>query len=224
MIKKRRNPQRREDSLTRDRIIEAAIALLDESGEDGLTFRALSERLATGAGAIYWHVANKSDLLTAACDTIIARTMAVASAGATAEAALRDLALGMFDAIDDHPWVGSALMRAPGELPIIRLVESITRQVHALGTKEDELWAIVSALLNYILGVAGRNAANGQMAKTRGLVRSDFLDAVSAKWSQLDPQEFPFARSLAGQIRVHDDRADFLAGIHLILGGMESRR
>ncbi len=41
----------------------------------GLRSRALSERLATGPGAIYWHVANKSDLLTAACDAIIARTM-----------------------------------------------------------------------------------------------------------------------------------------------------
>jgi AcrR family transcriptional regulator len=75
MVKKARSSQRREESLSRDRIIEASIELLDSSGEDGLTFRALSERLATGPGAIYWHIANKSDLLTAACDAIVARTM-----------------------------------------------------------------------------------------------------------------------------------------------------
>ena len=72
MVKKARSSQRREKSLSRDRIIEASIEILDSSGEDGLTFRALAERLTTGAGAIYWHVANKNDLLTTACDAIVA--------------------------------------------------------------------------------------------------------------------------------------------------------
>ena len=42
--------------------------ILDDEGEAALTFRALSARLATGSGAIYWHVANKSELLAAATD------------------------------------------------------------------------------------------------------------------------------------------------------------
>ena len=112
MSKKARSSQRREDSLSRDRIIDASIEILDSSGEDGLTFRTLSERLATGSGAIYWHIANKSDLLTAACDAVIARTIEALVVGRTPKATIRALALGMFDAIDAHPWVGSALMRA----------------------------------------------------------------------------------------------------------------
>src|ERR1700749_815181 len=98
MAKKARSSQRREQSLSRDRIIEASIALLDSDGESGLTFRALSERLVTGPGAIYWHIASKSELLIAACDTIIARTMDAPLIGATPEAIIRTLALGMFDA------------------------------------------------------------------------------------------------------------------------------
>jgi AcrR family transcriptional regulator len=222
MVKKARSAQRREESLSRDRIIEASIALLDQSGESGLTFRALSERLATGPGAIYWHIANKSDLLTAACDTIIARTMEARMAGATPKATIRALALGMFDAIDAHPWVGSALIRAELQSPMVRVLERIGQQVRALGVPDKEQWATVSALLNYILGVGGQNAANGQVARTRGLDRSDFLKAVSTVWSQLDPHEYPFARSLAGQLRAHDDRMDFLAGIDLILKGIKS--
>jgi hypothetical protein len=45
---------------------------------------------------------------------------------------------------------------------------------------------------------------------------------VSTVWSQLDPEEYPFARSLAAQMRTHDDRKDFLAGIDLILKGIGS--
>src|SRR5580692_5741483 len=99
MVKKARGSQRREESLSRDRIVEASIELLDSSGEDGLTFRALSERLATGPGAIYWHIANKSELLTAACDAIVARMMNEPLVDATPKATIRAVALGMFDVI-----------------------------------------------------------------------------------------------------------------------------
>ncbi|WP_394792226.1 TetR/AcrR family transcriptional regulator [Rhodoferax sp.] len=224
MVTKARSTPRREDSLSRDRIIDASIELLDSSGEGGLTFRALSERLATGPGAIYWHIAHKSDLLTAASDTIIARTVAATVVGATPQATIRALALGMFDAIDAHPWVGSALASAPGQLPIVRIVEGIGQQVHAMGVPDRQQWAAVSALLSYILGVGGQNAANSQFARTQGIHRADFLQGLSTAWSQLDAAEYPFARSLAGQMRTHDDRADFLAGIDFILSGIASQQ
>lgn len=224
MVKKARSSQRREESLSRDSIIEASIKLLDSSGESGLTFRNLSERLATGAGAIYWHVENKSDLLTAACDTIVARTMASCMVIATPQATIRALALGMFDAIDTHPWVGSALTHAAGQLPLVRIVECIGQQVRALGVPKKAQWAAVGTLLHYILGVAGQNAANTQFARTQNIDRSDFLEKVSTAWSQLDPHEYPFVRSVAGQLRAHDDRVDFLAGIDLILDGIGSPR
>jgi AcrR family transcriptional regulator len=224
MVKKAHSPRRREQSLSRDGIIEASIAILDSSGEDGLTFRILSERLATGPGALYWHIANKSELVTAACDAIVAATMNATLVGATPEATIRDLALAMFDAIDAHPWIGSALTRAPGELPIVRVLERLGQQVRRLGVPDKEQWATVGALLNYILGVAGQNAANGQLGRTMGVDRSDFLEAVSNAWSRLDPDRYPFTRSVAGQLRAHDDRVDFLAGIDLILNGIKSPR
>ena len=224
MVKKARSSPRREESLSRDRIIEASIELLDSSGESGLTFRTLSERLATGPGAIYWYIANKNELLTAACDAIVARTMNAHTASASPKATIRALALGMFDAIDAHPWVGLALTRAPGQLPMLRMLEGIGQQIRALGVPDEEQWATVSALLSYILGVGGQNAANGQLARTRGIDRSDFLDALATVWSQLDPDAYPFVRSVAGKLRDHDDRVDFLAGIDLILKGIGSPR
>ncbi len=222
MAKKAHRSQRREESLSRDRIIEASIELLDGSGESGLTFRALSERLATGPGAIYWLIADKSDLLAAACDAVVARTMS-GIVVTTPEATIRAVALGLFDVIDEHPWVGSALTSSPGLSPIVRILEPIGRQIRALGVPDEQQWASVGALMAYILGVSRQNAANGELARTRGLDRSDFLEAVSTAWSQLDPQEYPFARSIARQIRDHDDRMDFLASIDLILGGIKRR-
>ncbi len=213
---------RRGDSLSRERIVEVSTELLDEFGEEGLTFRALAARLSTGPGAIYWHIADKSDLLTAACDAIVARTMAASVAGETPMATIRALSLGLFDAIDAHPWVGSALAHPLGQIPMVRILEPLGQQVQALGVPESGQWAAVSTLLSFILGVGGQNAANGQLARSQGLDRDDFLAGVERTWSQLDPREYPFTRGVAAHVRAHDDRQDFLAGIDLILGGIEN--
>lgn len=80
----------------------------------------------------------------------------------------------------------------------------------------------LSALRHYILGVAGQNAANTQFGRTQGIDRASVLDAMATEWSQLDPKEYAFVRGLAGHLGRHDDRADFLAGIDLILSGIGS--
>src|SRR6266536_6445405 len=102
---------RRTDGLSKALIVRTAAEILDDGGETALTFRALTARLATGYGAIYHHVANKSDLLAAATDDVIARVMGGVVVDADPREALRAVALGLFDAIDAHPWVGAQLSR-----------------------------------------------------------------------------------------------------------------
>jgi AcrR family transcriptional regulator len=220
MAKKSPSIPRREDALSRDRIVEAAIELLDSAGEPGLTFRALSDVLATGPGSIYWHIANKSELLVSACDALIARTMASVDEAGAPEARIRAIALGMFAAMDEHPWIGSALLEAPGQSPMVRLFERIGQQVQALGVPDAAQWTAASTLLHYILGVGGQNAGNRTWAQTRGIDRAHMLGNVSAAWRALNPTEYPFTRAAADQLRDHDDLGDFVAGIDLILSGL----
>lgn len=49
--------------ITRARIVEAALELLDEQGIDAVTARALAERLGVKAPALYWHVGGKQEIL-----------------------------------------------------------------------------------------------------------------------------------------------------------------
>lgn len=202
--------------------MSAAVELLDTEGEGGLTFRALAERLATGPGAIYWHVTGKTELLAAATEAVVAATIAGDDSDVTPQESIRALALGVFDAIDAHPWVGTQLSHAPGQSPMLRVFERIGRQVQALRVPEEAQFTAASALLNYILGVAGQNAANA-----RGLEpdtdRTEFLDVMATAWAELDPDRYAFTRNVAGQLREHDDRAEFLAGIDLILTGITAR-
>jgi TetR/AcrR family transcriptional regulator, tetracycline repressor protein len=50
-------------AVTRDGIVAAGLALLDEGGLEGLTLRRLAERLGIRAPTLYWHVRDKRELL-----------------------------------------------------------------------------------------------------------------------------------------------------------------
>jgi AcrR family transcriptional regulator len=211
--------ERRTDALSKERIVEAAIMILDAEGENALTFRALAARLSTGSGAIYWHVADKSELLTAATDAIIGRVLTDVAVDAEPGQAIRTFALGLFDAIDAHPWVGTHLFREPWQAAMLEIFEAIGGRLQALGVAEDALFNAGSALVNYILGVAGQNAANARLLP-QGTDRTAALDTIAASWTELDPARYPFIHHLATKLRDHDDREQFLAGIDLILAGI----
>jgi Tetracyclin repressor-like, C-terminal domain len=76
-----------------------------------------------------------------------------------------------------------------------------------------------SALLNYVLGLAGQYAAGARLLG-RETDRSAFLTTTAARWALLDPAQYPFLRQVAAQLPGHDDREQFLAGIDLILAGI----
>jgi len=217
--------ERRADALSKARIVEVAIEILDAGGESALTFRSLAARLTTGSGAIYWHVADKNDLLGAAADHVVAQLMAEVGCGAEPREAIRAIALGVFDAIDAHPWVGSQLFREPWRPAMLQIVEGVGGRLRALGIPDRVQFDAASALVHYILGVAGQNAANARLAReTDRTDRAAFLAGVAARWAQLDPTEHPFVRQMATQLREHDDRKQFLAGVDLILAGVETVR
>jgi AcrR family transcriptional regulator len=219
MAKTMRSPERRVDALTRERIVDVAIELLDSEGENGLTFRALATRLETGHGAIQWHVANKNELLKAATAVAVARAVDKADPDAPPREAIHALALGVFDAIDAHPWIGGQLARPPWQSTMLQIFEQIGRQVQALGAPATAQFTSTSALLLYIIGAGGQNATNSRSPAALG-DRQDVLDTIARHWEGLDPGEYSFTRAMAGQLRVHDDRAEFVAGIDLILAGM----
>ena len=213
---------RRTQALSRDVIVTAAIEILDAEGEDALTLRALTVRLSTGYGAIYHHVADRKDLLAAATDHVIARIVPGLAADAGPRPALRGVAAGLFDAIIAHPWVGAQLTRDPVQSALLDIYESISQQLQALDVPQRALSDSAGVLVNYILGVAGQNAANARALASSKMDRSAFLATVAARWAHLDPARYPSLRKATTQLREHDDREQFLAGIDLILAGIET--
>ncbi|MET0704065.1 MAG: helix-turn-helix domain-containing protein [Mycobacterium sp.] len=216
--------ERRAHALSKPRIVDAAIEILDSRGENALTFRALAARLSTGSGAIYWHVANKEDLLAAATEGVIAAAMGNVVDRSEPRDIIRAISLAVFDAIDAHPWIGTQLTREPWQPAMLHVFERIGVQLQTLGVPQPAQFNSATALLSYLLGLAAQYAAGARLVPY-GTDRSAFLTAMAARWkSQHDPVTYPFVHQVADQLPWHDDRVQFLAGIDLILAGIGTFR
>ena len=214
-------PGRRKVSLSKERVVAAAIDILDAAGEDALTFRMLASHLSTGSGAIYWHVADKGALLSAATEHVLSRATARVDGAPLPADALRAIALGVFDAIEAHPWVGTQLAREPWQPAMGAIFEKVSAQFDALGVPSSALFHCVSALAQYLLGTAAQTAAAARH-RFRASDRPAILSSIVEGWTQGDSAQFPFIHLLADQVRTHDEREAFIAGIDLILAGAET--
>ncbi|MEV6866854.1 TetR/AcrR family transcriptional regulator C-terminal domain-containing protein [Streptosporangium subroseum] len=201
-------------------VIAAAVALLDEHGERGFTFRLLAERLNTGTGALYWHVANKDELVALAADQVLGHALAAAPRP-TGGAGLRALAIAVFDALDRHPWAASHVT-APATLAnALRLFDRIGTLVARTGLLAERHFAVSTAIFYYITGVSAQIIAPGTTVGAT-TSRDAFLAQTAERWEKLDPADYPFLTRATTDLRDHDDRDQFIAGLDLLLDGLNT--
>ena len=102
--------------LSRERILQAALALVDEGGIDSLSMRKLGQKLGFEAMSLYNHVENKDDVIDGILDLVLAEGE-LPSANGVWDAALRESAISVHAALQRHPWA-CALVMAPGHITL----------------------------------------------------------------------------------------------------------
>lgn len=210
-------------------ILLETIAILDEQGVFGLTIRRLAERLGTGVSSIYWYVATKDELISRAAEELTRHSISVLPEDPRRGPRdplkrLRLLLLDLYEQIDAHPWLGARLS-ADGDRHenALRLWELVGQHVQALGVGDPAAFHYTSAIMNYVVGV-GAQMATARFRVPEGMDRDAYLDESVQRWLRTDPTEFPFVHAVAAQMREHDDRDQFEAGLDLLLAGLAARR
>src|SRR4051794_10878374 len=75
--RKRPAPAREREPLNREKIVDAALVLLERDGMQGLSMRKRAQELGTGAASLYWHVGDKEELLSLLLDRIVGESEVV---------------------------------------------------------------------------------------------------------------------------------------------------
>ncbi|BCY10629.1 TetR/AcrR family transcriptional regulator [Actinoplanes sp. L3-i22] len=219
-----RSRGRRTDALSKDVVVRAAVELLDEHGERGFTFKLLTERLQTGAGAVYWHVANKDELILFATDKVIGDALATLSPepGTDAETRLRTLLLTMYDVLDDHSWAAPHVVAAHSMPSALLLLERVGSLIAETSLPARRHFAAATALFLYLTGVTAQDSSRATTVEP-GVNRNEHLGQEAERWAALDPARFPFITRIAAELGDHNDRDQFITGVDLFLDGLRAQ-
>ena len=218
------------DTLTADRIVAAAIDLLDAEGLDGLNMRSLGSRLGSAPTAVYWHVESKDNLVRLAADAIW-NEIELPDLGATDwRGAATAMATGLHEMLTRHPWLGQAfgsyLLYGAGKARYDDHSLSVYEKAGFTGTDADLAAATVFI---YVLGCALAPAAELSLARRLGQDGSDAgqLMAQTMERAAEIAMQFPRLRE-----RLHDASAQgyaeapaksFEFGLTAILDGLQAR-
>ena len=133
---------RRKDStpVTAERIVDAALALIDQRGLEALTMRSLGERLGVDASSIYYHVPSQAVLLDLVADRIMGAIPAPPAPAPRSEPVDELVAAGRsyLDALVAHPNAVPLLATRPvRSLEIGALFDAILGSLYRRGSVPD---------------------------------------------------------------------------------------
>ena len=97
--------------LSRDVLVERALAIADAEGLAAVTIRRLAQELGVTPMALYWHVSDKDDLLAAMGDRLFGGLPPDTDPALAWQEQLRDLVVALTTALRSHPNV--AALAAP---------------------------------------------------------------------------------------------------------------
>ena len=162
--------------LSRDAVLQEALAALDELGLDGLTMRSLADRLDVVPMALYRHVANKDDLLDGILDRAVA-TVPIPSTELDWRTGLHDLSHAVRDTMLAHPGVVPLLIARPSLGP-----SSLVIGEYAFGVLSREGFAphlaerALNAVLTYTIGFAALEVPRRSIDPATGRRADERLD------------------------------------------------
>lgn len=153
-------------TLTREKIVTAAIELLDSEGLEGLSIRALGSRLGSAATAIYWHVGSKDNLVALAANEAWEEITLPDPGTAGWREAASEMAAGLRAMLSRHPWLlqafGSILVFGPGKARHDDHLLAIFEAAGFSGVQADQA---ATTLFTYVLGNALGTAAASSLAR-----------------------------------------------------------
>ena len=145
--------------LSRDRVLQAALALADASGIDSLSMRKLGDALGVEAMSLYNHVPSKGDLLDGLIDLVFAEIELPAETGGW-KPAMRERAISARAVLSRHRWaIGLMESRTTPGPATLRHHDAVLGCLRQAGFPVALAGHAYSALDSYIYGFALQEAS-----------------------------------------------------------------
>lgn len=197
--------------LSRERVLRAALALVDEEGVEALTMRRLGRELGVEAMSLYGYVDSKEDLLEGVVEQVFREMPLIAPGPGEWQVRLRRHATVYRKVLLAHPNVVRLVARRPLETEgIAAFVDSAVAELRSVG--------LDLRMADRVLGIIA--------GFTQGHVAEQVGDELRARPSTpverppVDSRRFPHLAGIMG-LKPTDYDAEYELGIDFIIAGIE---
>lgn len=192
--------------LSRDSIITAALEILDSFGLADMTMRRVASHLGVAPGALYWHVANKQELIAAIALRIVAPALSPGPGDDTPADLCDRLRAALLSRRDGAELVGAALSQPDSETRA-DVERHLARSLFPLGLDSVDERVGAATLLHLVLGSTTLEQARRQL--------TEVTTPAGAPGAGT-----PGATRSPGAGRTTTAEGDFRRGVELCLAGL----
>ena len=193
---KRTGQQPRAD-LSRERIVNEALALIDESGLPALSMRSLANRLGVYPTALYWYVDTRSSLLAAVVELVLGNVLPQEDGPDVpwqdwTMALMRSYRAAIMRHPNVAPLLGADLTSNPGV--DMTVVESLLAHLEAAGFHDDDLLHAYNSIMAGMIGFVTLELAAAPTDDER------WAETLKERYRAADIERFPTIRRWAALI------------------------
>ncbi|UXY25415.1 TetR/AcrR family transcriptional regulator [Streptomyces sp. HUAS TT20] len=217
--------------LSRERVVEAAFAVLDRQGLDGLSMRQVAAELGVAVSALYAHVSSKDDLLELMYTRLFDGFEMPAPDPERWQEQLRDFARSARQRLLTHRDMARISMgHVPFTAELLPHVEALLAVFRTAGLP-DRIAAEAGDLIStYIDGFVLEEGMWQDRAAQHGgddasMARPDWremADEMQNYFASLPATDFPHLRALSGLMVTDSSDERFDIGLEIILRGLAS--
>jgi len=208
--------------LSRAAIVERALTVMDDDGPDAVTIRRIAQEFGVTPMALYWHVANKDELLAAMGDALLADVAPPPATGAW-HVQLRGVVDNLIASLSQHPAAAGLVF------PRILATESGLRITEfTLALLEDAGFARKQAADLARMGLQTAMMLVTQLPGAENQAAAEERDRLQAEKrahvESLPNDLYPRVRAAAVDLTDCDDEAAYYAfGVDLYIEGAQAQ-
>jgi AcrR family transcriptional regulator len=209
--------------LTREAIVQAAIAVLDKEGADALSMRRVAEELGAGAASLYWHVPSKAALIDLILDRVGEELELPEPDPSRWQEQLKDLARAMRAVLTRHRDLAKlSLGRVPVGPNLVRTLEWLLAVMRGAGVP-DRVAGLTADLLALYVGAFAYEDALGFEGPTAGEVTHDDMASMMRNYlGSLPAERFPNILQSIDAVMSAGREQRFEFGLDVMVRGLAS--
>ena len=201
-------------ALSRDKIVDAALRLMEREGLQGVSMRKLAQELDAGAATLYWHVGDKEQLLGLMLDRIVGQSKVVEPDPEHWQEQVKQLARNARELFKSHRDAAQLSMgripTGPNSLPVLERYLAVL----ASASLPPRVIAYASDMFSLFVGA---------FAFEESMPPPD-VAAMGAAMQGLSPEEYPHLTSLSAALMAGDTDERFEWALELLVRGLEALR